>query len=126
MEDIKDLITIRPVQESDMSTITAIYADEVLTGVSSWEETPPSLEEMTTRKNNIVNADFPFIVAQKDGNLLGYSYASAYRPRIGYRFTVENSIYILDQARGTGVGRMLLEHLFIVVEHLSLAQNSEN
>ncbi len=104
-------IVHRLVQDKDMPTICSIYADEVLQGVSSWENTPPSLEEMIRRRDSILAGEFPYIVAEHDGEILGYAYASSYRPRPGYRYTVENSIYISDNARGRGIGKHLLIEL---------------
>ncbi len=104
-------VTIRTVNDDDMEAITAIYADEVLNGVSSWEELPPSQQEMTDRRDNILSTEYPYRVAELDGKILGYAYASSYRPRSGYRFAVENTIYVANNARGKGVGRMLLEDL---------------
>ncbi len=102
---------IRDVADHDMETICAIYANEVLKGVSSWEEVPPSIDEMTRRRNAILSGGYPYRVAEHDGRVVGYTYASSYRPRIGYRYTVENTIYVDHSARGLGIGSCLLRDL---------------
>lgn len=111
MAESKENISIRDVSDADMARVQEIYADEVLHGVSSWEETPPDQEELTRRRDSIIAGGYPYRVAEKDGQVLGYSYASSYRPRPGYRYTVENSIYVHKSARGLGIGRILLEDL---------------
>lgn len=102
---------IRPLRDSDMAAITAIYAHHVLHGVSSWELTPPDQAEMTNRAQALLNAGYPYLVAEHDGNVVGYAYAGAYRPRPAYRNTVEHSIYIDDTVRRAGIGQSLMEAL---------------
>lgn len=102
-----DLI-IRPSRDDDIAAIAAIYGHHVLHGVASFEEVPPSAEEMARRRADIVGRGFPYLVAERGGGVVGYCYAGSYRARIGYRFTVEDSIYIDESAVGRGVGRALL------------------
>ncbi|MEH6631014.1 MAG: N-acetyltransferase family protein [Halopseudomonas aestusnigri] len=109
-------ILIRDVTDKDMARIQEIYADEVLHGVSSWEEVPPNVEELIHRRDVILAGGFPYRAALKGGEVVGYSYASSYRPRPGYRYTVENSIYVHKDARGLGIGRLLLEDLITECE----------
>lgn len=109
MVQIKPIL--RDALQADMPSIFEIYADEVINGVSSWEELPPSIEELSRRYGNIVNKGFPYRVAEMHDRVVGYSYASAYRPRSGYRYTIENTIYIDKNQRGLGLGRCLLEDL---------------
>ncbi|WP_299380808.1 GNAT family N-acetyltransferase [uncultured Kiloniella sp.] len=107
----RDQIIIRNVDDSDIACIQEIYADEVLHGVSSWEETPPDHAEMLARKNGVVGGGDPYRVAVQNDKVVGYAYASSYRPRPGYRYTVENSIYVHKDARGFGLGCLLLDDL---------------
>ena len=116
MSDNSEQPILRDALESDMQAIYDIYADEVLHGVSSWEEQPPSVAELAGRFRNIVNNAFPYRVAEYQGKAVGYAYASAYRPRSGYRYTVENTIYIHPEYRGLGLGRLLLEDLVSICE----------
>lgn len=97
---------------SDLPAITDIYRDAVENGVATYELIPPSLEEMTKRFAVLADEGFPYVVAEDDaGVLLGYAYASAYRTRPAYRWTVEDSIYLSPGSRGRGIGRMLLSSL---------------
>jgi len=103
--------TIRPADASDIPGILAIYADAVLTGTATWEIDPPDAAEMARRREAILAAGYPYLVAVSDGRVLGYAYANSYRPRAAYRFTVENSIYVADDAKGRGVGKALMAAL---------------
>jgi len=103
--------TIRPAEPRDLPGILAIYALAVETGLASFELAAPDLDEMTRRHAAIVGAGFPYLVAERDGAVAGYAYAGPYRPRPAYRFTVENSVYVAETARGQGVGRALIAAL---------------
>jgi phosphinothricin acetyltransferase len=105
------MVTLRDATPSDIEAIQAIYAHHVLHGLASFEEVPPGIDEMRSRYEAIVASGKPYIVAEMDGRIVGYGYASSYRARSAYRYTVENSIYIDDAARGRGVGTALLEAL---------------
>jgi len=104
-------LLIRPSRDDDITSIAPIYAESVKTGTASWEYEPPSVEEFAARRREILAKDFPYFVAELDGNVIGYSYASSYRSRIGYRFTVEDSVYVSPAAAGRGVGKALLNRL---------------
>jgi phosphinothricin acetyltransferase len=104
-------IIIRASRESDLAAITAIYGHYVLHGVASFEDTPPELEELARRRREILTRGLPYFVAERSGQVLGYCYASSYRTRSAYRFTVEDSIYIGAANIGRGIGRALLSAL---------------
>ncbi|CAN7694897.1 GNAT family N-acetyltransferase [Bosea sp. LjRoot9] len=104
-------LSIRPARPADIPAITAIYAQAVLHGTASWEIEPPDEAEMLRRQEAILAGGYPYLVAERDGALLGYAYAGAYRPRPAYRATVENSIYIAPAAQSSGVGGALLAAL---------------
>src|SRR5258708_38144471 len=101
-------LLIRPSRDEDVASIAAIYARHVLNGVASFEEVPPTTEEMARRRAALLDRGFPYFVAEREGKVVGYSYAGPYRPRIGYRFSVEDSIYIDADEVGRGIGRALL------------------
>jgi phosphinothricin acetyltransferase len=105
---MEDNLIIRPSRGEDVAAIAAIYGHHVLHGVASFEEVPPSVEEMGRRRDDIVARGFPYLVAERAGRVVGYCYAGSYRARIGYRFTVEDSIYIDPSEVGRGIGRALL------------------
>jgi phosphinothricin acetyltransferase len=102
---------IRPSRDEDVPAITAIYAHHVLHGLASFEEVPPPPEEIGRRRAAILAGGLPYLVAERDGRVIGYSYAGPFRPRIGYRFTLEDSIYIDAGEVGRGIGRRLLQPL---------------
>jgi L-amino acid N-acyltransferase YncA len=101
-------LLIRESRDADIAAIAAIYAHHVLHGVASFEEAPPGEAEMARRRAELLARDFPYFVAERDGAVVGYCYAGPYRARIGYRFSVEDSIYIADGQVGRGIGRALL------------------
>ena len=104
-------VVIRPVRSADMRDITKIYSHAVEHGTASFETEPPSEAEMATRQKMLLNGGFPYLVADVGGVIAGYAYAGPYRPRIAYRHTVEDSVYVLPRAARHGIGRMLLTGL---------------
>ncbi|MGQ0675191.1 MAG: GNAT family N-acetyltransferase [Rhodospirillales bacterium] len=102
---------VRDAAERDLPAIQAIYAHHVLTGVGSFEETPPDLAEIAKRFRAVAGAGLPYLAAELDGRVVGYAYAAPFRPRPAYRHTVENSVYVAPGFEGRGVGRALLVEL---------------
>jgi len=102
---------IRPASRADLPDIQRIYAHHVLTGLASFEETAPDLAEMTRRYEALTEAGFPYLAAELEGRVVGYSYCGPYRPRPAYRFSVENSVYLAPEAARKGIGRLLLTAL---------------
>jgi L-amino acid N-acyltransferase YncA len=104
-------VSLRPSQDRDVAAITAIYRYHVLHGIASFEEEPPDADEMARRRGEILTRGLPYLVAERSARILGYCYASLYRTRAAYRFTVEDSIYIDAAEVGRGIGRALLSAL---------------
>ena len=103
---------VRDSEDADLPAIAAIYAHHVINGFGSFEEVPPDVEELTRRRREIRDKGLPYLVATDSaGAVLGYAYASPYRTRSAYRFTVEDSIYVAPVAARRGVGRLLLQGL---------------
>ncbi len=102
---------IRPSRDDDVAAIAAIYGHHVLHGLASFEETPPPVEEIARRRGDILGRGLPYLVAEDQGRVVGYCYAGPFRPRIGYRYSLEDSIYIEEGQRGRGIGRALLAPL---------------
>lgn len=100
-------LRVRDATIADMAAITHIYAWHVLHGCGSFEETPPDIVEMTTRHARVFDLQFPWLVAEMHGQVAGFAYASLYRPRAAYRFTVEDSVYIAAHLGGRGIGSAL-------------------
>lgn len=115
-------LTIRPSTDADLPAITAIYGWNVLNGLGTFEEDPPSLEEMSRRRASFLERGLPYLVAEEDGVVLGYAYAGPFRLRAAYRYTVEDSIYVSPDAVAKGVGRALLTALIAACEALGLRQ----
>ena len=114
---MNDELLVRPSRDGDIAAIAAIYGHHVLHGIASFEEVPPTVGEMARRRGDILARGFPYLVAERpsgrsngtnDGKVVGYCYAGPYRARVGYRFSVEDSIYIDPAATGRGIGRALL------------------
>jgi L-amino acid N-acyltransferase YncA len=104
-------LVIRDADPADMASLQAIYAHHVLYGLATFEEVPPTAEELTARRAAVLELGLPYLVAERDGRILGYSYATFYRPRPAYRHTIEDSVYIADGLGGQGIGTALLTAL---------------
>jgi phosphinothricin acetyltransferase len=117
-----DDVTIRPSRDEDVAAIAAIYAHHVLHGVASFEEVPPPAEEIARRRRAIIERGLPYLVAERSGRVVGYCYAGPFRPRIGYRFTLEDSVYVDANEVGRGIGRRLLEQVIARCTELGYRQ----
>lgn len=102
------VVRVSDAVRQDMEAIQAIYAQHVLHGLASFEETPPTVGEMAARRDTVLAAGLPYLVAELQGRVVGYAYATPYRPRPAYRFTVEDSVYVEEGGGGGGVGSALL------------------
>lgn len=104
-------ISVRNATPADMAAITEIYVPYVLHGLATFEETPPSEADMRTRREAVLALGLPYLVAELDGQIAGYAYATHYRPRPAYRYTVEDSVYVRQELHGHGIGTLLLRSL---------------
>ncbi len=104
-------LAIRSSRDDDIGEIGAIYRHHVLHGISSFEEIPPDEDEVARRRRHILALNLPYLVAERSGRVVGYCYASRYRARSAYRFTLEDSIYVDAAEVGRGIGRALLSSL---------------
>ena len=109
--DNRPAIFVRDASDADMGAVTSIYATHVLHGLASFEEVPPSLDEIKSRRAGVLQLGLPYLVAELDGRVVGYSYATFYRTRPAYRYTVEDSVYVEDGLNGRGIGTRLLAEL---------------
>ena len=112
--------TIRPSQPSDMAAITAIYKHHVLHGTGTFEIDPPSLEDMTARREDVLSKGLPYLVLENEGQVVGFAYCNWFKPRPAYRFSAEDSIYLAADAAGKGWGRMLLAELCLAAEKVDI------
>jgi L-amino acid N-acyltransferase YncA len=97
---------IRSAAAGDAPAVQAIYAPIVIATPISFEEVPPSVEEMGMRIDNTLRS-FPYLVAEADGRVIGFAYAGQHRARAAYRWSAEVTVYVAEPARGRGVGRAL-------------------
>jgi L-amino acid N-acyltransferase YncA len=104
-------LLIRPSRDTDLADIARIYGHAVVHGTGTFETEVPDQAEMALRRADVLAQGLPWLVAERDGALLGYAYAKPFRPRRAYRFCVEDSIYVDPGARGHGIGRLLLAEL---------------
>lgn len=102
---------LRPSTAADLPAITAIYAHAVNHGTGTFELEAPDEAEMARRRDDVLAKGLPWLVAEEAGHVLGYAYANHFRPRRAYRFCLEDSIYLAEDARGRGVGTLLLAEL---------------
>ncbi|MGE8317294.1 MAG: N-acetyltransferase family protein [Comamonas sp.] len=108
--------SIRASTAADIPHITRIYAHHVLHGTGSFETDPPSEADMAQRRSDVLARDLPYLVAEQDGQVLGFAYANWFKPRPAYRFSAEDSIYVDADAQGQGLGRLLLQALLAQAE----------
>lgn len=104
-------VTIRDCTPADMVRVTAIYGRSVREETASFELEPPGIQEMQRRRAALLDAGYPYLVAEVDGQVEGYAYASAYKARAAYALAVENSVYVNPESQRGGVGRALMEKL---------------
>jgi L-amino acid N-acyltransferase YncA len=106
----------------DAAALAGIYGHHVLHGFGTFEEIPPSAEEMERRVASVLGFGLPYLVAEIDGGVAGFAYASAFRTRAAYRYTVEDSVYIAPDRLGQGIGKALLLQVIEASEALGLRQ----
>jgi len=102
---------IRDAPDADLVAIARIYAHHVKHGLASFEEVPPAVEDLRSRRAAVLQAGLPYLAAELRGEVVGYAYAGAYRSRPGYRYTIEDSVYLEQGLGGLGLGTALLTTL---------------
>jgi L-amino acid N-acyltransferase YncA len=113
---------IRPAVPGDAAALAAIYGHHVRHGFGTFEAVEPSEQEMVARLAAVTRRALPYLVAEIEGAVAGFAYASAFRTRAAYRYTVEDSIYIAADQMGRGVGKALLTALIAACEPMGFRQ----
>jgi L-amino acid N-acyltransferase YncA len=115
-------VIIRAAAASDMDAIAHIYAHHVNHGTATFEIEPPDSSEIGRRWSDVTAKGLPWLVADDGGEVIGYAYAGPYRPRLAYRHTVEDSIYVRADRLGAGVGRLLMPALIDAAQACGMHQ----
>lgn len=113
---------IRKATASDAEAVSAIYGHHVLHGFGTFETVPPDAAWWVAKLRDIHAHDLPFFVAERGAQVLGYAYAGPFRPRPGYRYTVEDSVYVAPDLAGQGVGRAVLSAVVAACEARGIRQ----
>jgi phosphinothricin acetyltransferase len=106
-----NLTLIRPATEADIPAIQSLYAHHVLTGTGTFALTPPSIGEMLGNLISIRSKGLPYLVIMNDNELVGFAYIAPFKPREGYAYSAENSIYMAPNHQKKGLGKALLAEL---------------
>jgi phosphinothricin acetyltransferase len=114
------MTTIRPSRDDDVEAIAAIYAHHVLHGTGTFETEPPTAADMAARRADVLSKNLPYLIAERNGELLGFAYCNWFKPRPAYRFSAEDSIYLAENARGQGLGTKLLAALSQAAESVGV------
>jgi phosphinothricin acetyltransferase len=120
--DARAGLSVRVAELRDLARVADIYAHHVRTGLASFETEPPDETEMRARYEAVRSKGFPYLVAELDGVVAGYAYASLYRTRPAYRHSLEDSIYVDPRFAGRGIGRSLLARLIAECEAIGCRQ----
>ena len=114
------MLLLRPSHDQDIQPITTIYAHHVLHGTGTFETEPPSVADMTIRRSDVLSKGLPYLVAEHDGQVVGFAYGNWFKPRPAYRYSVEDSIYLAPDRHRQGLGRALLAELLARFETVGI------
>ncbi len=109
---------VREAGTADLTLVQEIYSHHVRTGLASFELEAPDLAEIERRVQAVRGHGLPFLVADHDGRVAGFAYASPYRARPAYRYALEDSVYVAPRAGRRGLGSALLTELIRRAEAL--------
>jgi phosphinothricin acetyltransferase len=115
-------VEVRPATPADLDAVQAIYAHHVLKGLGTFEEVPPSRDEIVRRHQDVTRSGLPWLVAEYGDALVGYGYCSLYRARSAYRYSLEDSVYVRQDMHGQGIGGSILAELIRRSEALGYRQ----
>jgi L-amino acid N-acyltransferase YncA len=115
-------VIVRAATLADTPALAAIHGHHVLHGSGTFEEVPPSADEMGRRLMAVLDRGLPYLIADIDGHVAGLAYAAPFRMRAAYRYTVEDSVYVAPEHLGAGLGKALLSRVIEAAEALDLRQ----
>jgi phosphinothricin acetyltransferase len=115
-------VEVRPATPDDLGAVHAIYSHHVLKGLASFEEEPPSRDEIARRYRDVTGGSLPWVVAQYGDKVAGYGYCTLYRTRSAYRYSLEDSVYVHHEMHGRGIGAAILAELIRRCEGLGYRQ----
>ena len=113
-------LLIRTSRDEDITAITALYAHHVFHGTGTFETEAPSSAEMDLRRADVLAKGLPYLVAEQDGEVVGFAYGNWFKPRPAYRYSVETSIYLAPDLQRQGLGRALLSELLARCERAGI------
>ena len=108
---LEPTVIVRDAVDEDMSSVQSIYAFHVAHGLATFEETAPTMQQLVSRRAGVLALGLPYLIAEIEERIVGYSYATDYRPRTAYRYTTEDSVYVAEGLHGRGIGTLLLAKL---------------
>ena len=111
---------IRASLDADIAAITAIYSHHVLNSTGTFETEAPSVQDMTSRRADVLGKGLPYLVAVDGNQVVGFAYGNWFKPRPAYRYSVEDSIYLASGQTGKGIGRALLAELMARCEAVGI------
>jgi L-amino acid N-acyltransferase YncA len=112
----KNATAVRALRDDDLAAVQGLYAHHVLHGLASFEEVPPGVDELRARHAAVQAAGLPYLVAELNGQIVGFAYATLYRARSAYRHTVEDSVYVAPGWARCGIGAALLGEVIRLCE----------
>ena len=116
----QDAVSVRPATAADAAAVARIYNPYVTDTIVTFEEEPVTAAEMAERIDQVLADSLPWLVADVDGVVAGYAYATRWRPRFGYRFSVEVTVYLAADRGGRGIGSKLYEALIAALRERGL------
>ncbi len=113
-------MTIRAARSSDCGAIAALYNHYVTGTITTFEEEPVQADEIARRIEKVRSASLPWLVAEENGRIVGYTYATAWKSRSAYRLSAEVTVYVAAGSEGLGIGSLLYSNLFTILETLGI------
>ncbi len=110
------IASLRPSREADLPALAAIYTPHALQGSGTFDLEAVDVAEMQRRRDDVLRQGWPWLVAEHLGKVVGYACASTFRARGGYRYCVEDAVYLAPGFTGRGIGRLLLAELIAQCE----------